>query len=411
MPYAVIGDATRLRQVLVNLVGNAVKFTGQGEVVVSAAVEEQNDQHHIYRFSVRDTGIGIPADRRDRLFQSFSQVDESTTRKYGGTGLGLAISKRLVEAMGGRIWVESVEGIGTTFHFTVVLEVDEAAEREACCGGALVGRRLLIVDDNAANRHLLVSQVRRWGLHAEAVASGSEALDLLARDRSFDLLLLDCHMPGMDGVTLAQSIAERYTGLPMILLSSVAEIGTVPQDLFQARLTKPVRHEQLCHTIARALKHAVDAPTSRSKDAPDGPDLSSAEASRVLVAEDNAVNQLLIKHMLDRFGYRADIVADGSEVLHALEEGMSYDLILMDLRMPILDGLETARQIRKIYPEDDRPQIVAMTADVTSEKREECFNAGMVDFVSKPLMKERLEAIVKRYLSSGPHPMTETVQH
>jgi PAS domain S-box-containing protein len=406
LPGAILGDATRLRQILINLLNNAVKFTDRGEVVLSVdgqALGPGDDgvtRRHRLHFAVRDSGIGIPEDRLGRLFQSFSQVDASTTRQYGGTGLGLAISKRLVELMGGTIWVESRFGDGSTFHFTV--EAEQApSPAPAHARGAppqLRGRRVLIVDDNATNRHVLVRELESWGLLARDTAYPAQALEWIRRGDPFDLAILDMQMPEMDGVTLAQEI-RRDRGaraLPLVMLTSLGprEQGRGGVD-FAAYMTKPIKPSQLLDTLMDVFGAApagVRAPAPR-----EGPVEQLAERLplRILVAEDNGVNQQLALLLLEKLGYRADVAANGHEALQALERE-PYDVVLMDVEMPKMDGLEATRRIHQRWPKGRRPYVIAATANAMQEEREDCLAAGMDDYLSKPIRAEDLVAALRR---------------
>ncbi|MFN8543130.1 MAG: response regulator [Candidatus Binatia bacterium] len=403
VPVAVTGDVTRLRQILVNLVGNAIKFTPGGEVVVTGETTRNPDGLHELHFAVRDTGIGIPPDRIDRLFRSFSQVDASTTRRFGGTGLGLAISRRLAEFMGGRMWVESTPDAGSTFHFTIVVpEAPIADLAPRVLPAELAGRRLLIVDDNATNRSILALQTAAWGMTSHAVASAAEALAWIQGGGTFDVAALDMLMPETDGVSLAHAMRgmREVSALPRVLLTSVDrsevrarldELQLTSEQLFAAVLTKPVKREQLRAVLEEVLGGAATEPQS----APPAPQIDVALAQRmplhVLLAEDNRMNQLVALKTLEKMGYRADVAANGLEVLEALER-QAYDVILMDVQMPEMDGLEATRQIRARWPAERQPAIIAMTAHAMQGDREACLAAGMDDYVAKPV---RLDDLVE----------------
>jgi PAS domain S-box-containing protein len=401
VPDAMVGDATRLRQVLVNLLSNGVKFTEAGEIIVVVTSETLDDGRCRVHVAVRDTGIGIPLERQDRLFKSFSQVDASTTRLFGGTGLGLAISKRLVEMMGGTIRLESAVGSGTTFHFTVT-----AARAPALTMGLhgiqppLTGRRLLIVDDNATNRRILAQQARTWGMDAQAVASGREALALIRRDEDFDLAILDMQMPEMDGVALAVAIRAYRdpSRLPLVMLTSMGrrEMGErVEAAAFARFLNKPVKQSQLYETLLDVL--AVSPPPERAlpRAAALDPELGACQPLRILLAEDNVVNQKVARRLLERMGYRADVAGNGAEAVEAVAR-QSYDLVLMDVHMPEMDGLEATRRICDRLPQHARPTIVAMTAEAMHGDRERCLAAGMDDYISKPVKVAELIAALVR---------------
>jgi PAS domain S-box-containing protein len=403
VPGGVNADPTRLRQVLVNLIGNAVKFTEKGEVAVSLrAGETAADGRVELIFTVRDTGIGISPEGLTRLFRSFSQVDTSTTRKFGGTGLGLAISKRLAEMMGGKLWVESEEGRGSTFHFTILAAPAGTKPRSwiAPHPAALAGRTLLLVDDNATNRRILNDVARGWGMSVRACASGVEALAVLRAGERFDLAVLDMHMPEMDGAMLAREIRKLRApgGMPLILLSSVGQREGVPEpELFEAYLTKPAKPAQLLEAMSAFFRGKPLLEQSVSAH----PFVAAASAratrtDRVLLAEDNVVNQKVALLMLARLGYRADVAANGLEAIEALTR-QQYDLVLMDVQMPEMDGLEAARRIQAKWPERrDRPWIIALTANAMQGDREACLEAGMDDYISKPIKTEDLAAAMER---------------
>jgi PAS domain S-box-containing protein len=391
-PEALIGDPARLRQILLNLLNNAVKFTERGEVVLTVDAEPLSEGGHRVHFAVRDTGIGIPPERVDTLFESFSQVDSSTTRRYGGTGLGLAISRRLAEAMRGRIWVESRPGEGSTFHFAV--EADEAPRPVRAYEGettaVLEGRRALIVDDNATNRHIVRAYVEAWGMSAHDTASAREALESVRRGDPFDVAILDMQMPELDGLALARELRRVRTAerLPLVLLTS---LGRREQDemesLFSARLTKPIRPSRLYEALLTAL--GAPAPESEPRVKPDAAEPRARDGLRVLVAEDNLVNQRLAVLLLEKLGHRPDVVSNGAEALAAVER--PYDVILMDVEMPVMDGLEATRRIHE-RSTTSRPRIVAVTAGAMSEDRERCLAAGMDDFLTKPIRLDELSA-------------------
>jgi PAS domain S-box-containing protein len=406
LPSAVVGDATRLRQILINLLNNAIKFTDTGEVVLSVdgkaleSGEEEVGRWHRLHFAVRDSGIGIPKDRQSHLFESFSQVDASTTRRYGGTGLGLAISKRLCELMGGTIWVESQVGKGSTFHFTIQAEQAPGlapADRQGP-PPQLHGRRVLIVDDNATNRHILVRQAEAWGMLARDTASPAQALEWIRRGDPFDLAILDMQMPEMDGVGLAEEIG-RYRdarALPLLLLTSLSSREGVRGGVeFAASLTKPIKPSQLYDTLMNVLgatPAGVQATASREEPVER---LAEHVPLRILVAEDNVLNQQLALLVLQKLGYQAEVTANGLEALRALERER-YDVVLMDVQMPTMDGLEATRHIHQRWPEGRRPHVIAATASALQEEREACLAAGMDDYLSKPIRVDELAAALRR---------------
>ncbi|MGB0387623.1 MAG: response regulator [Ardenticatenaceae bacterium] len=477
-PLQVLGDVTRLRQILVNLISNAVKFTHQGEVVVAVGSQElennpypqnwprthpaargaaqEGRQLYQLHFTVRDTGIGIPQDQMQKLFRSFSQIDASTTRKYGGTGLGLVISKRLVEMMGGSMWLESEVGVGSTFHFTILVEGTEGAQAPILAASEyspieqaeLIGKRVLIVDDNETNRYILASQIESWGMIPYIKASGKEALAWLAAGEAVDLAILDMQMPEMDGLTLAQKIREleshtlrpaptpsaspntrggellpsssmggvggrsgqacprgrEANPLPLIMLTSLGwrsdkdSLEANESVKFAAHLTKPVKPSQLHDILACIFDNQETSVEYRSKENPESrfdPDMGQRHSLRILLAEDNSVNQKVALRLLERMGYRADVAANGLEVLAALQ-GLSYDVVLMDVQMPEMDGVDTTQYIRQHSDKSRQPRIVAMTANALKGDRERYLAAGMDDYISKPVRVEELVAALQR---------------
>jgi signal transduction histidine kinase/DNA-binding response OmpR family regulator len=391
VPATLVGDAARVRQILVNLLSNAVKFTPAGEIDVTVSATALDAGRREVHFAVRDTGIGIPPDRFHRLFQSFSQVDASTTRRFGGTGLGLAISKRLADLMGGRIWAESEVSKGSTFHFTIVAEAAPALADAPSPGFAsvLAGKRVLIVDDNRTNRRILQLQVEKWGLRARATESPAQALEWIRRGDPYDLALVDYQMPEMDGVTLAREIRRVPGGrsLALVLLSSIGPALPVrPGEAgFAAVLSKPVKLSTLQDRLCEILgEHAgVMSPPGVPPYGPAGTPL------RILVAEDNPANQRVALRLLERLGHQADLAASGREVLERLARS-AYDVILMDVQMPEMDGIEATRAICAQWPAGARPRVIAMTAEAMEADRHACLAAGMDDYVVKPVRLERL---------------------
>jgi PAS domain S-box-containing protein len=403
-PAAIFGDVTRLRQVLVNLLSNAIKFTDQGEVVLSFNAHPlggEADGRYELHFVVKDTGIGIPPDRMDRLFQSFSQVDSSTTRRHGGTGLGLAISKRLTEMMGGTIWAESQVGQGSTFHFTIQAEAAPSPPRVYLqpTQPNLSGKRALIVDDNATNRRILTLQTQAWGMLPQATGSPSEALSWIARGDPFDVAILDLHMPEMDGLTLAAEIrrARAAQRLPLVMLTSLGHREGDEGLELAAFLPKPIKPSQLYNVLAGIFAQGEPPVEKRDEVARQqfDPHMEERLPLRILLAEDNATNQKLALHLLEHMGYRADLAANGLEVLGALRR-QPYDVILMDVQMPEMDGLEATRAICRDWPRGERPRIIAMTANAMPEDREVCLSAGMDDYLSKPIRVPELVSALNR---------------
>jgi signal transduction histidine kinase/CheY-like chemotaxis protein len=388
VPRWIFGDVTRLRQILVNLVTNAVKFTASGEVVLTVQPFSESSESPFVHFAIRDTGCGIPADRLDRLFRSFSQVDASTTRRHGGTGLGLAISKQLTELMGGKIWVESEVEKGSAFQFTIPQREAPRQEEPVVNAVDWSDKRVLVVDDNATNRRILTTQILKWGLEPVSAATPWEAVDLLRQQR-FDLALLDFEMPDMNGVELARRVKELglISGTRMVLSSSSGtsqhEMLGEGENPFHAFLTKPTKSDQLKEMLARMLCGTSAKPIRRSSSAIDTT-LAQQQPLRILVAEDNAVNQKVAVRLLERMGYRPDVASNGLEALDAVHR-QRYDVVLMDVQMPEMDGLEAARRITSQYEASQRPRLVALTANVLKGDQQMCLDAGMDDYLAKPL--------------------------
>jgi len=418
----VSGDRGRLRQVLTNLIANAIKFTERGEVAVRALLEEIADRHVGIRFTVSDTGIGIPRDRMDRLFQPFSQVDASTTRQFGGSGLGLAISRYLTQMMGGRIGVESVVGRGSTFWFTVRLELTEPGHVVARPDpGPLRGVRALVVDDNATNRQILEGQLTAWGMACTTAADGPEALARLhAAARSgcpFDLALLDMHMPGMDGEQLGRAIkADRLiASIILVAITSITHRATAAGwkvKGFSGWAAKPVSRPHLLDVIVTALRGADPVAGETSSPGPrEDPGLASDEgtprpearrALRILVAEDSHANQLVATGLLERLGHTGQVADDGALAVAAFREG-AFDLVLMDVQMPGMDGFQAAAAIRALETtRGTHTPIVAVTAHAVRGDRERCLAAGMDAYLSKPLRRRELERVIEELFPAGP---------
>ncbi|GAB3903293.1 hypothetical protein GCM10028803_31480 [Larkinella knui] len=398
VPVQILGDHLRLRQVLINLVGNAIKFTHHGEICVLVTTEKTDPGGKLQvRFDVRDTGIGIPADKLSRLFKAFSQVDSSTTRQYGGTGLGLAISQKLVGLMGGEINVISQPGVGSTFSFTVLTYpgTKQLVSNTRSNLAYQVGKRVLIVDDNVTNLAILKRQLMSWQLRPALAFNGGEALEVLSTDSDIDLVITDMQMPGMDGVMLAKQIRMHFPKLPIILLSSIGEeVKDEHRSLFVSILSKPIRQQMLSKHVQQALQ-------------PQQPVLSEAVIQKrlsndfyatypfvILVAEDNTMNQRVIQHFLQKMGYQPDVVSNGQEALEAAHQ-KEYELILMDIQMPVLDGLEASRLIRQTLVK--QPVIIALTASALAGNEQECLDAGMNDFLSKPLKLEDLMTKLEKW--------------
>jgi PAS domain S-box-containing protein len=403
-PDAVVGDAMRLRQIAVNLLTNAVKFTDQGEVVLTVASEQVAETGggggvHELRFAVTDTGIGIPAERMDRLFESFSQVDASTTRRYGGTGLGLAISKRLSELMGGDMWVESEVGKGSTFSFALRMEAVPRLATRRDGADVLRGKRILVVDDNAANREVVKRHVLSWGMLPRDTESPREAIEWVRRGDPFDVALLDMKMPELDGVMLAREIQGRLgiKTLPLVLVTSLGRRGADrdPSVVFAGHLTKPIKASQLYETLAAVLGAETGAAAEHRAPWSKGEEGSTERAPlRILVAEDHAVNQRLALLLLEKLGYSADLARNGVEALEAVRLH-PYDVVLMDVEMPEMDGLEATRRIHGERHGARLPRIIAVTANAMQGDRDACLAAGMDDYLTKPIRLEELDAALR----------------
>jgi PAS domain S-box-containing protein len=416
MPTRVVGDAGRLRQILTNLVNNAIKFTEQGHVFLNADCEPLTPEQPQFRFTVEDTGIGIPAEKQVEIFERFAQADVSTTRRFGGTGLGLTISKHLVTLMGGEIGVRSREGEGSAFWFTLPLALEQEAAQPSHAEVDLSGIRVLVVDDAATNRRVLREQLASWGMQVEECSSGLEALGGLrkavAKGTAFSIAVLDHQMPGMDGETLGRLIKEdsglRDTALVMLTsLGRRGDAARLKQAGFAAYLTKPAKQAQLREALAsvwvaqqagqaaplitqHSLREAAAEGSSQSPAAP------PAFHARVLLVEDNAVNQKVAARMLERLGCRVDKAANGKEAVEMVA-ALPYDVVFMDCHMPEMDGYEATREIRRSEGSGRRHSIVAMTANAMKGDREKCLEAGMDDYISKPIQKEDLIAALARY--------------
>jgi CheY-like chemotaxis protein/HPt (histidine-containing phosphotransfer) domain-containing protein len=419
IPLTLIGDGSRLRQVLVNLLSNAVKFTSVGEVVVhvkalSAPQDNSTDDPWHLHFSVSDTGIGIPVNRMARLFKSFSQADASTSRQYGGTGLGLAISKRLVELMGGKMWVESVPKKGSTFHFTVPLSAAPDAPKAELQGRQtkLADLRLLVVDDNPTTCRILTTQASQWGMTPRGATSAEEALGWLQAGETFDIALVDLQMPGMDGLALIGAI-RKLPGtmmLPIVVLAPVGRHCNSPEIVNSGPaecLTKPIKPAHLHDALLRIVSGSGPAVQKKPAVAKLDPKLAERMPLRVLLCDDNAINQKVATRLLQQMGYKADLAANGLEALAALER-QSYDMIFMDVQMPEMDGLEATRVIRERRRDQSRfPHckdhviIIAMTASAMPGDRDKCIAAGMDDYLAKPVRPEDIRMIVERWASAA----------
>lgn len=424
-PISIVGDITRLRQILTNLVGNALKFTQKGEVVVYVnstllsspdSTELENLDHnqqelcqYEIRFAVKDTGIGIPRDRLERLFKSFSQIDSSTTRKYGGTGLGLVISKRLCELMGGKIWVHSEENYGSTFYFTIIVEAikSQANLNITQATQELMGKRLLIINDNLTNQKILTQQTQSWGIFTCAVDSWEKALEWFRQGVHFDIAILDIGSSQHNFLDLIRQIRQQsgYHNLPILIINSITNFNDFEEieNLHYIRvLNKPIQQSELYKNLLHIVSEKPIKMTS-AKPMP-GEFSAPVQTLKILVAEDVTVNQAVIRLLLGKLGYQADIVSNGLEVLKALHH-RSYDVVLMDVRMPDMDGLSATHHIyQEIFP---RPRIIAMTAEAMPGDKENCLAAGMDDYLSKPINIELLQQALARCVPLSVSEMSE----
>lgn len=397
VPLYIVGDSLRIKQILINLINNAIKFTSKGEIFIQIYLEKLANGAEIeIGFSVTDTGIGIPEEKLDRLFKAFSQVDASTTRKYGGTGLGLAICERLVHLMGGTISASSHFGEGSVFRFSITTHqsVNPVSRPSSCDLILLKGSRILIADDNKTNLKILKTQMQKWQLEPVTCLSAKEALDRLSAGEQFNLLITDMEMPEMDGAMLAGIVKEKYPQLPVVMLSSIGdETKSKYPGLFSSILIKPVKQNHLCQAIQKALDPQAAIAAVASTRQVLTPDLAKTYPLRILVADDNNVNQKLIDRALNKLGYRADIVQNGLEVLDKLAAQV-YDVILMDIQMPEMDGLEATARIRE--QGGAQPYIIAMTANAMAEDKEICLQAGMNNYLSKPMKLTELVAVLEQ---------------
>ena len=421
VPSLLCGDPGRLRQIIVNLAGNAIKFTEKGEVVIRAALEHEDADHATIHFSVSDTGVGIPQDNLERLFDKFSQADSTTTRKYGGTGLGLTISKQLSELMGGDIGVESREGKGTKFWFTAVLKKQPQEEKPMAVGKDIKGSRVLVVDDNETNRLLLKEQLASWGCHHQEVSGGTDALKVLHSaviDKApFDIAVIDMQMPGMDGETLGKEIKKdadlKHTKL--VMMTSVGKRGDARrfQEMgFTAYLTKPVKQSQFfnCLSMITGLQKEVSEGRSTAIVTRHSIADHNKQKVRILLAEDNEINQKVALGILKNFGYRADVVSNGKDAVNAMEKA-HYDIVIMDCQMPEMDGYTATGEIRNLRSNvlNHSVPIIAMTAHAIKGDREKCLASGMDDYISKPIQPEKLLEVIDKWLSRSKkvHPEKE----
>jgi PAS domain S-box-containing protein len=402
-PVSIFGDVTRLRQILTNLLNNAIKFTEHGEVFISVSAKILPNKKFEILFAVKDTGIGIAENKKAKLFQPFTQVDSSTTRLYGGTGLGLVISKKLAELMEGRMWLESVEGKGSTFYFTIIVEESFAIRKHALTSiiPDLRGKSVLIVDDNATNRRILKLQVESWGMISNEFEKPSDALDDLVKGTIYDIAILDFQMPEIDGISLTRKIRAipQIIQFPIIVLTSLGrkEDPNLLQELnIKKFLNKPIKQSQLYESLVSVFSDMPANVSKTYKHYAINSDLAEQYPLRILLAEDNAINQKVAIRVFEKLGYRIDVAANGLEVLDAMKV-IPYDIIFMDVYMPEMDGLEATKQLVKMYSQGKRPIIIAMTANAMQGDREECLEAGMDDYIPKPMRIDELPDMIAKW--------------
>jgi len=393
IPPDLMGDAMRLRQILVNLIGNAIKFTAKGEVAIEVQCQSRDELGYHLLFSVTDSGIGISKESLDKLFRPFQQVDTSTTRRYGGTGLGLVICKRLTEFMNGKMWVESMPGVGSTFYFTLIMQAaqEPGIEYFPQKQSLLEPFTALIVDDNATNRRILEKQLKNWGMNAMTAASGPEALERM-HQHPFTVALLDLQMPEMDGITLARAMRE-HKPMPLVLLSSCGETLVGEEaDLFQFQIPKPIKHSQLYNALIKITGVAAACTPKVREKKLDG-SMAVSHPLRILLAEDHIVNQKVQLLMLSRLGYSADLAVNGLRAVEAVEK-QTYDVVLMDIQMPEMNGMDAVRLIRKKHGENC-PTIFALTAEDLAEGGAKYLRIGFDGYLRKPLQANLLQALLK----------------
>ncbi len=401
VPKYVVGDSTRFQQILTNLLANSVKFTEEGEIIIKIAIDQEFTDSLVVRVEVADSGIGIPVDKLDRLFQSFSQVDNSSTRKYGGTGLGLVISKRLVEAMGGTISVESKEHQGSTFSFTVAFEKSSRTS-DFKIPSILENKKVFLLDDNPTNLKIIQQQLLKANLKVSTFNNPNMLISIINELDKYDFGILDMQMPGINGIDVAKKIREKYSNeeLPLVLFSSIHELEKQKdKSLFDLFLKKPIQQTKLLNNLERLYLSSVQI-TSESTEHSNPKKLFNTDF-KVLIAEDNIVNQKVAYRILERFGIEPDIVNNGKEALEA-ELKSDYDLIFMDMEMPKMDGLESTKLIKEERGQHTlKPIIIAMTANAMQEDRERCFEAGMDDFVPKPITLQSIRQMLIKWLDDN----------
>lgn len=408
IPAELVGDMTRLRQIVVNLVGNAIKFTPSGEILTSIQLLGRENHQYQLEFSVRDTGIGIPEDKMHKLFNSFSQVDSSTTRKYGGTGLGLAICQRLVERMNGHIWAESEVNKGTCFKFTILLKVNKAIKqyKQIASTTDLTGKYALLIDDNKTNLRILKGHCELWGMHADTAVSGTDGIQAMSK-KTYDIVIIDLLMPEKNGVETAKEINELYgpSTPPLILFSSAGYFpanGTEDRKYFSAIVDKPIKQAYFNNMLLDVLGKKVvnvkrEEQLRQSSILPN----EHQDPLSILVAEDNIINQKIVVRILKGLGYDCDVVANGLEVLSSLKR-QHYDMVFMDIQMPEMDGLQATRKVIELYGKK-RPIIIAMTAGAFEKDKQECLEAGMDDYITKPFDNETFSKKFKQWRTGTSH--------
>jgi signal transduction histidine kinase/CheY-like chemotaxis protein/HPt (histidine-containing phosphotransfer) domain-containing protein len=410
----IVGDVARIRQILANLIDNAIKFTRNGEIFLSVLSKKHPDRDLELIFSVKDTGIGIPRDKLESIFEAFTQVDSSVTRKYGGTGLGLVICSRLVSLMGGRIEVDSVEGQGSKFSFSIrtTALADQESSRAQEKSAELEGRRIVIVDDSMTNLQILSEECKQWGMIPFPVSSPMEALRLLRQGDSFDLAIYDMQMPEKDGVQLALETRKlpKLPQFPIILLSSWDLSDPrikLHHELFAATVMKPLKMSQFQSLLKGVIGKQASEKAISNRALSTTQDLATELPASIIVAEDNLINQKLIQRMLRSMGYEPTIVGTGLEVLSTLDQAL-VDLVFMDVQMPEMDGLEATQKIRQRYGAGAGPRIVAMTAFALAGDKEKCLKAGMDDYLSKPFVSDQVASMIRKWVGDKNNPMNGT---
>ena len=401
VPEAILGDITRLRQIIVNLIGNALKFTQHGEIKLNVNINKSNNKKLEIQFAVSDTGLGIPEEKLNRLFKSFSQVDASTTRQYGGTGLGLVISKKLSELMGGKIWVESEFGKGSTFYFTIQAEATEIPYPDYINNPnpVLKNKNILILDDNETNRKLLVNQIKPWGITSTTFENGIDALEQLKSGKKYDLGLIDMQMPHMDGISFAIEVEKLKNKFPLFLLTSHGQQKHLAKKVsryFNSYLIKPVKKGQLYRGMLKIFERRKSADKFKSREIIIDESFAKKYPHRILLAEDNIINQKVADRLLNKLGYKIDIVSNGLEAFDAVKN-INYNIVLMDVQMPELDGVQATQKIKTEIAKDKLPVIIAMTAHALQGDKEKYISTGMDDYLSKPINTEELIEKLKKY--------------